>query len=258
MVVIEIPMTAIDLSEFNVRKNLAEGQHDSSVSDLADSIARRGLLSPITVYRKDGDNYGLIAGQRRFLACRSLNWPTISAIVRETISAEDATAISLVENVHRADMSPSDKAVAFKTLLDRLGDLQAVARETGVGVQTIRKYVTLLSLAPELKERLAAGEAKNTEALAQLAQRLTDSEQQLEVWDRIEGFTQTVQLRIIKQLSPSLDNLEELVSQALQGAFDMVQIRACPYDCPTIPDDAKEEVAAIILSRGITLRRPPK
>ena len=67
------------------------------------------------------------------------------------MSTADATAISLVENVHRADMNPRDKALAFKTLLDNMGDLQSVSRETGVGVQTIRKFIHLLGLATELQ-----------------------------------------------------------------------------------------------------------
>jgi ParB-like chromosome segregation protein Spo0J len=85
--------------------------------------------------------------------------------VREKIAEADATAISLVENVHRADMNPRDKAVAFKALLDKFGDLGSVSRETGVGVGTVKKYIHLLALAPEIQQKLAAGEAKNTERL---------------------------------------------------------------------------------------------
>jgi ParB-like chromosome segregation protein Spo0J len=47
----EIPIDAIDVSKFNTRKDLADGQEDSTIEDLAGSIARQGLLSPITVYR---------------------------------------------------------------------------------------------------------------------------------------------------------------------------------------------------------------
>ncbi len=258
MEVREIPIRDVELSEYNVRKNLLDGQQDSTITDLAASIARQGLLSPITVFRKQDGGFGLIAGQRRLLACRQLGWPTIPAIVRDTISEADGTAISLVENVHRADMNPNDKAIAFGALLDRLGDVQAVARETGVGVATIKKYLNLLGLAPELKDRLAAGDAKNTEALARLAHRFPDPEKQLQVWDRISGFTQDVQLEVIKQVQPDLKNLDDLVSDAHEGVFDVVMIHNCPFDCPTIPEDSKEEVAAILLARGVKLKRPPK
>lgn len=213
--------------------------------DLAKSIEKQGLLSPITVFRKPDGRYSLIAGQRRLLACKQLGWPTISAIVRESMTDADATAISLVENVHRADMNPRDKAVAFKALLDRFGDLQTVSRETGVGVSTIRKYVQLLDLAPQLQEQLAAGEARNTEALARLAQKF-DADKQIEVWDRISGFTQDVQQEIIRRADFSLENLDALVDQAAEGAFNYHVVRNCPFDCPTIPGPLKKQVAEMV------------
>jgi len=246
MIVKDIPVDAVEVSEFNTRKNLLDGQQDSSIEDLARSIERQGLLSPITVLAKPDGRFALVAGQRRLLACKYLRWSTIPAIVRDDISGADATAISLVENVHRADMNPRDKAAAFRALLDKFGDLQRVSRETGVGAPTIRKYIQLLALAPELQERLAAGEAKNTEALAGLAQRFEDPGKQLQVWERVQGFTQDVQKEILKRVDPDLNNLPDLVDQAAEGAFDYHVVRNCPFDCPTIPDPLKGQVASMI------------
>lgn len=248
MIVSEIPIQEVDISELNTRKNLADGQQDSTIEDLAKSIEKQGLLSPITVFRKPDGRYALVAGQRRLLACKQLGWPRIAAIVRDTMTDADATAISLVENVHRADMNPSDKAVAFKALLDKFGDLQSVSRETGVGVATIRKYLRLLDLSPELREKLAAGEARNTEALARLADRFKEPEKQAQIWDRIAGFTQDVQQEIIKRTDDGLSNLDELVDQAAEGAFDYHVVRNCPFDCPTVPEPLKNQIANMIAS----------
>jgi ParB family chromosome partitioning protein len=246
MIVKEIPIKDIDISQFNTRKNLADGQGDSTIEDLAKSIAKQGLLSPITVFQRPGGKYALIAGQRRLLACKQLEWTAIPAIVRDSMDAVDATAISLVENVHRADMNPLDKARAFKILADKFGNLESVSRETGVGVSTIRKYIQLLDLAPELQERLAAGEAKNTQALARLAQQIEDPNKQIEAWDRITGFTQDVQQEIIKRLDSGLDNLDELVDNATEGTFGYHMVRNCPFDCPKIPEPLKKQVASMI------------
>ncbi len=245
MIVREIPIQDVDISEFNTRKNLADGQYDSTIEDLAKSIGRQGLLSPITVFQKPDGRYALVAGQRRLLACKQLGWSMIPAIVRDSMADADATAISLVENVHRADMNPRDKAIAFKALLDRFGNLQAVSHETGVGIPTIRKYIQLLNLAPQLQQKLAAGEAKNTEALAQLAQRF-DTDKQVEVWERIGGFTQDVQQEIIKRADPNLENLKTLVDQAAEGAFNYYIVRNCPFDCPSIPGPLKKQVAEMV------------
>ncbi len=246
MKVDEIKIGDVDLSEHNVRKNLTDGEDDSSIIDLANSIAKQGLLSPITVVRKPDGRYGLIAGQRRFLACQRLAWATISAIVRDRISDTDGTVISLIENVHRADMNPLDKAHAFQKLLERFKNLADVSKETGVGSATIKKYIDLISLAPELQSRLVAGETRGTEALAQLARQIEDPEKQTRVWDKISGFTQDVQKEILKRTDPSLENLDDLVDEASEGAFDVITIKNCPWDCPKIPSHLKAKVAKLI------------
>jgi len=246
MVVKDVPIEKIEVSEFNTRKDLADGQQDSTIEDLARSIERQGLLSPITVFQKPDGSFSPVAGQRRLLACKQLGKITVPAIVRDSMSEADATAISLVENVHRADMNPRDKAKAFKALLDKFGDAQSVSRETGVGTSTIRKYVQLLDLAPDLQERLAAGEARNTEALARLAQKFRDPNDQVEIWDRVGGFTQDVQQEIIKRLDTDLSNLDDVVDRAAEGAFDYHIVRNCPFDCPTVPEPLKSEVARMI------------
>jgi ParB family chromosome partitioning protein len=246
VIVHEVPVSDIDVSESNTRKNLEDGQHDSSIDDLARSISQQGLLSPITIAPKPDGKYEVIAGQRRLLACRQLGWDTVPTLIREGLSVVDATALSLVENVHRADMNPRDKAKAFKALFDRYGSIQQVSRETGVGVQTIKKYLNLVDLAPELQEKLAAGEAKNTQALAQLAQRFDDPETQIETWERIGGFTQNVQQEIIRRVDDDLDTLDELVNQAAEGELGFQVVRNCPRDCRVIPDQIKGQVARMV------------
>jgi ParB family chromosome partitioning protein len=246
MTVIDIPVSDVDVSEENVRKNLSDGETDGGIGDLANAIERQGLLSPITVYRKPDGRYALVAGQRRLLAMKQLGKPQIAAIVRDTMDPGEAIAISLVENVHRADMNPRDKAVAFKALLSQLGTVQAVVKETGVGASTIKKYLLLLNLAPELQQKLAAGETQSTAALARLAQTISDPKQQLHVYDRIGGFTQSVQEGILKNVDPGLSNLDDLIEQATEGAFDVRMIKNCPWDCPTIPEDLKTQVEALL------------
>jgi ParB family chromosome partitioning protein len=243
-----IPLDRIDVSEFNTRKDLADGQFDSTIEDLARSIEQQGLLQPITVYRKADGRYALVAGQRRLLAHKFLGRETIDGLIRDEMTEGDATAVSLVENVHRADMNPRDKARAFGKLLDQLGNIQSVCFATGVGEGTVRRYVQLLDLAEELQDGLAAGEVKNTEALARLAKKFPSPETQVTVWSRISGFRQDVQLDVLKGLDPDLSNLEDLRDMAVEGALGMKMIRNCPFDCPTIPEPLKKTVADLIES----------
>jgi ParB family chromosome partitioning protein len=239
----------IDISGFNTRKQLANSDlSDSSLDALAASIKEKGLLQPIIVVPAAAGRYEAIAGQRRLLACRQLGLDAIEAVVKNDIDGDDARALSLVENVHREDMNPHDKAVALKALADRFdGDLGRVAKETGLARKTVRKYVRLLHLAPELQDRLAAGEASNTEALARLADKFgEDSQSQIEVWDRIKNFTQDIQLQIIRRVSLTLDNLKELVDGAVEGRLGVHLVRDCPFDCPAVPAEVKDDVARMM------------
>src|SRR5262245_47508826 len=102
MILKDIPLSLIDVSEFNSRRNLASPQAESALEDLARSIDTQGLLHPITVIQKSDGRYAVLAGQRRLSACRRLGWENLPAIVRYCVDDEDALALSLVENVHRA------------------------------------------------------------------------------------------------------------------------------------------------------------
>jgi ParB/RepB/Spo0J family partition protein len=230
----------------NVRKNLDDSDSDGGIADLANAIERQSLLSPITVYKTPEGRYAVIAGQRRLLAVRQLQWASIPAIVRESMNDGEATAVSLIENVHRADMNPQDKAVAFRALLNNYGSIHQVSKETGVGVTTIKKYLSLTKLSPELQMKIASGEAKATAALSVLAEVESNHNRQVEIFDRIHGFRQDVQKEILQRYDARSDNLDLLIDQALEGEFDVLRVKKCPWDCPSIPSAMKRQIAALI------------
>ncbi|MBI5001254.1 MAG: ParB/RepB/Spo0J family partition protein [Euryarchaeota archaeon] len=241
MEVKEIEMKYIRLSEYNTRKDLAAGTEDTGIEDLANSIREKGLLNPIIVRRKDDRNYELIAGQRHFLACQKLGWENIPAIIRDVTDDTDATIISLVENVHRADMNPIDKARAYQKIFEKYKDCNKVAKETGVSASTIRKYLTLLNLAPTIQEKLTTSDGPaGISALAKIAETFNPKQQE-EVLDRIGGFKQQIQLEMIKRSDGDLDKLEELREQALEGAFDTRLCRGLDH-CQFIPEELIEPI----------------
>ncbi len=227
----DINVDEIEVSGFNTRKDLEAGTEDSTIEDLADSISKQGLLSPPTVRRK-GNKYELVAGQRRYLACRKLGWKSIPCFVRDDLSDEQATAISLVENVHRAEMNPIDKARALEALLKHhKSDFNKVSKETGIGVQTIRRYAALLELPEELKLKISTAEGPaKVQSMALLVRTFPDKGAMLEVYEKIVGFTQQVQTEIIKQSSGDLSKVDGLVEMAHQGVFHTVMCRGV-HDC---------------------------
>ena len=149
-----IPVSKIDISELNVRKQGAE----KDIEELADSIKAVGLQQPIVVKKNNG-RFDLIVGQRRLLAYRRLEEKTIPAIVLEHLDENTALIRSLVENVHRLELNHADAARATTELFRQFGrDVKKVKRVTGLSLQRIRQYVDIELLASsETKRKLKAG-----------------------------------------------------------------------------------------------------
>lgn len=241
MEVRDIKMADIRMSEFNIRKDLDAGTEDTGLENLADSIKDKGLLNPLIVRKHDDGTYELIAGQRRFLACQRLGWETIPAIIRDITDDTDATILSLIENVHRADLNPIDKARAYQKIYEKYKDYNTVAKETGVSVSTIRKYLTLLNLALSIQEKLTTAEGPaGIGTLSKIAETFAPGEQE-EVLDRIGGFKQQIQFEMIKRSGGDVDKLEDLREQALEGAFNTHLCRGLD-ECPFIPPELLEPV----------------
>ena len=92
MFIQELSIQDIDISEFNTRKDLVNGQADSTLDDLARSIEKPGTAEPYNRLSQNGGRYALIAGQRRLVACHKLGKATIPAIVRDALDAKEAPA----------------------------------------------------------------------------------------------------------------------------------------------------------------------
>ncbi|MDI6698099.1 MAG: ParB/RepB/Spo0J family partition protein [Candidatus Saccharicenans sp.] len=241
MEVRDIKVADIRLSEFNIRKDLDAGTEDTGLEDLTASIKDKGLLNPIIVRRRDDGTYELIAGQRRFLACQRLGWESIPAIIRDITDDTDATILSLIENVHRADLNPIDKARAYQKIYEKYKDYNKVAKETGVSASTIKKYLMLLKLVPSIQEKLTTAEGPaGIGTLSKIAETFAPEEQE-EVLDRIGGFKQQIQFEMIKRSGGDVDKLEDLREQAIEGAFDTRLCRGLD-DCSFIPKELRESV----------------
>lgn len=245
IVVKNIPLQTISISDFNVRKDLDAGTEDSTLDDLAKSINEKGLLNPVTVLDRDG-KYELIIGKRRYLAYRSLGWRTIPAIVRKNLEDTEARILSLIENVHRADLHPIDKARAYTEIYDEYGTYTRVSKETGVSISTVRRYMFLLKLAPDLQKILTTSDGPaGICTLYKLAELFPSFEDQEYVYERIMGFKQQVQLEILKRSNGDIDEIDKLCEQALGGFFKVAICRGIEK-CPFIPQECLSEVKRII------------
>ncbi len=129
---------------------------EEALTDLADSIRREGVLSPILVVRRGGDTL-LVSGERRLRAAKIAGLETIPAIVRQLDDRAMAT-IALVENIQRADLNALEEAQGYARLMADTGQSAAqVAEAVGKSRAHVANMVRLLDLPEEVLALLAEG-----------------------------------------------------------------------------------------------------
>jgi ParB family chromosome partitioning protein len=138
------------------------------MADLAESIRANGVVQPIIV-RPAGAGFELIAGERRLRAAQLASLATIPAIVREA-SDEQMLEWSLIENIHRANLNPIERAKAYQNYLKTFSLTQAEAAERlGENRSVIANYLRLLDLPDEVKQMLVEGQLTMGHARAMLS-----------------------------------------------------------------------------------------
>lgn len=169
----------LKVSEIEPNRNQPRRQFDEeSLDELAESIKTYGLLQPIIVSRKD-KYYEIIAGERRWRACKRAGLKEIPAIIREDDQRINQE-IALIENIQREDLNPIEKAVGIKNLMDEYNlTQQEVADKLGKARSSIANSVRLLNL-DERVIKLAL-EGKLTEGHCKSILTITDKDKQYEM-----------------------------------------------------------------------------
>jgi len=185
-----VPVSMLVSSEKNVRKT--GGQ---SIDELAASIRAHGLLQNLSAYAIDKGHpnyevvrFEVVAGNRRLRAIKQLidegHLPADYQVPVRMVDRNDATSVSLAENVVREAMNPADQIVAFKAMADSMSPAE-IADAFGVSEVTVQRRLALANVAPALLDAYRDGEV-TLEKLQAMA--LTDDHAvQLEVWQQVKG-----------------------------------------------------------------------
>jgi len=147
-----------------------------ALDELAESIKLHGVLQPVVVTPK-GENYLIVAGERRWRAAKIAGLKELPAIIR-TLSDQNKLELSLIENLQRRDLNPLETATAYAKLRAQfnLTYEEVGHRLGGRAVSTISNIVRLLNLPAEAKDALVEG--KISEAHARQILAITDPKQQ--------------------------------------------------------------------------------
>lgn len=147
----------IDLSKVYPNPNQPRKTFDKeSLNELAESIRIHGLIQPVIVNKMD-DGYMIIAGERRYRACKICGLTQIDAIVKNYTNKQ-ISEISIIENLQREDLNPVEIAKGIRKLMDEYGLTQEkVAERLGKPRSAIANSVRILALYPEVLDMVEKG-----------------------------------------------------------------------------------------------------
>ena len=159
---------------------------DEDMFQLVESIKERGVITPATVRQKEDGRYELVSGHRRKRACELAGFDTLRCEVVD-LTRDEATILMVESNLQRTQQLPSERAFAYKMRLDAMTrqgkrtDLtcatelhklshgeksrDTIAKKAGISHETVRMYIRLTNLIPELLEMVDNGVIKDKNAL---------------------------------------------------------------------------------------------
>lgn len=177
--ILQVPLDQLVPNPHQPRKVFS----DEEMQDLVRSIREKGILQPILV-RRNGQQFEVIAGERRLRAAREVGMATLPALVKE-LNDEQMLEVALIENTQRADLNAIERAQAYRELMLRfqLTQDQAAGR-LGLERSTVANFIRLLELPPEIQESVSRETISQGHARALLA--IKDPVEQLAVARRIE------------------------------------------------------------------------
>lgn len=130
---------------------------ETALSELAESIAQHGLIQPIVVKPDFNGRYSIIAGERRWRACRMAGLDEVPVVIKEA-DEQTLMEIALVENLQREDLNAVEEALGYRSLIDTYGLTQEeVAKKMGKSRSAVTNALRLLSLNDNELEALRRG-----------------------------------------------------------------------------------------------------
>src|SRR5713226_9968019 len=149
----DIPIAKIRESKTNPRRFF----HEAKLAELADNIRQHGVLQPILLRplpEGEAGTFELVAGTRRYRACKLAKRDSIPATVRELTDAQ-ALELQVIENVQRVDVHPLDEAQGYAALIELQSDtytVESIASRVGRSPAYVSGRLRLIQLIPEAKQ----------------------------------------------------------------------------------------------------------
>lgn len=163
--VVTLRLTEIEPNRNQPRTNFDE----DALAELAESIEKHGLIQPIVVRPTSSGVYQIVAGERRWRACRMAGLSEVPVVIKE-LDDQNYYEIALIENLQREDLNAVEEAQGYRTLIDNYGLTQEqVAESVGKSRSAVTNALRLLNLDENAVSALENGEITAGHARAILA-----------------------------------------------------------------------------------------
>lgn len=147
------PITSLTPGQYQPRRTFSA----DTISELAESIRKQGLLQPLVVRELQPDHYEIIAGERRWRACQQIGMSQVPVLIRQ-VNDETAIALALIENLQREDLSALDQARAMQRLVADFNlSHQQIAELLSKSRAAVSNHLRLLNLPTEVQVFLEQG-----------------------------------------------------------------------------------------------------
>ena len=228
---------------------------DESMQRTVESISRFGVLSPAIARPSPDGGYELVAGHRRHHACELVGMETMPVIVRE-LDDDAATILMVDSNLQRETLLPSERAFAYKMKLEAIkhqgmrSDLtstqvaqklsvQQVGDEAGVSKDTVRRFIRLTELIPELLDMVDQKQIAFNPAVELSFLKPEEQKQLLEAMD-------------YAQATPSLSQAQRLKKYSQEGKCTLEVM------CTVMDEEKKTDLDRVIIKQDVLRKYFPK
>ena len=159
----------LKISEIEPNRSQPRKEFDEkALSELAESISKHGLLQPLLVRPLPLGGYQIVAGERRYRACRMAGITEVPVIIRE-LGDTETMEIALIENLQREDLTPIEEALGYQVLIEEHGFSQEeVAQSVGKSRPAITNALRLLKLPQSILDLVSDGKISAGHARALL------------------------------------------------------------------------------------------
>lgn len=220
--VIEKADTFVDINKVEPNREQPRKTFDEDkLLELADSIKNVGLIQPIVVQDRQS-YYEIIAGERRWRACKLAGLKEIPVIIKN-FTEQEIVEISIIENIQREDLNPIEEAMAYKRLLDEFNLKQdEVAEKVSKNRTTITNSLRLLKLTDEVKQMVIDEKLSTGHARAIIS--IDDPSKQIELAEKI--FDEKMSVRDVEKYIKSMSKpakVKKQTSESLKAVYTQME-----------------------------------